>query len=207
MSDPDWLLVARELQGIAQTGLTYTENGFDRQRFERIREIAARIMSQGSGTEAEKILDLFRGETGYPTPKVDVRAAAFVDGKVLMVREAGDGLWTLPGGWADLNQSAAECAVRELREESGFDGRALKLAAVWDYTKQGHVPRHPASIYKMFFLCELTGGAAGASLETTEVGFFAGDRLPPLSGGRITAAQIARMFQHAAEPDLPTDFD
>ncbi len=207
MSEPDWLTISRELQALAQTGLTYSRDPFDRQRFERIREIAAHLMGAGSATDPQLIVDLFRQDTGYPTPKVDVRAAAFSDAKILMVREAGDGLWTLPGGWADVNQSASDCALRELKEESGFEGRALKLAAVWDYARQDHVPRHPASIYKIFFLCELTGGAASASNETTEVGFFAADALPPLSGGRITTAQILRMFEHAAHPDLPTDFD
>src|SRR6185503_19012425 len=114
--------------------------------------------------------------------------------------------WTLPGGWADVNQSAAECVVREVVEESGFEARAVKLAAVWDYSKQGYRP-HPASIYKLFFICELTGGSARPSLETTQVGFFAKDALPALSDGRATQRHILRMFEHAVEPALPTDFD
>jgi ADP-ribose pyrophosphatase YjhB (NUDIX family) len=207
MDDPFWLTIARELQAIAQTGLTFTKDSFDRQRYQRIRELASTIMAEGSGSTAEKVLDLFNQEVGYPTPKVDVRGAAFIDAKILMVREKGDGRWTLPGGWADVNQSAAECVVREIAEESGFESRVLKLAAVWDYSKQGHRPRHPASIYKIFFICELTGGAARPSIETTEVAFFARDSLPELSGGRITPAQIHKMFAHSTQPSLPTDFD
>jgi ADP-ribose pyrophosphatase YjhB (NUDIX family) len=106
-----------------------------------------------------------------------------------------------------VNQSAAECVVREIAEESGFEAKARKLAAVRDYQRSGHPPRNVDSIYKMFFLCEITGGSARASNETSEVAFFARDALPPLSLGRTTAAQIERMFQHAENPDLATDFD
>ena len=106
-----------------------------------------------------------------------------------------------------MNQSAAECVVREFEEESGFTVSALKLAAIWDYRKQGHVSRHPASIYKMFFICQITGGAARPSNETSEVSFFARDALPPLSPGRVTVAQVRRMFDHVQRPDSPTDFE
>jgi ADP-ribose pyrophosphatase YjhB (NUDIX family) len=207
MDEPKWLTLSRELQAIAQTGLTFTKDAYDRQRYERVRELAATIMAEGAHENTETVLGLFRQEQGYPTPKVDVRGAAFVEGRILMVRERSDGRWTLPGGWADVNQSAAECVVREIAEESGFDSRVLKLAAVWDYSRQGHRPRHHASIYKLFFLCELTGGQPRPSIETTEVGFFERAALPELSGGRITAAQIDAMFEHAAQPLRPADFD
>src|SRR5262245_49515037 len=121
MSDPLWLTLARELQAIAQTGLAYAQDRFDIQRYERVRELSCELMAQGSELDKAKILELFRGETGYATPKVDVRGACFVDGRVLLVREISDGRWTLPGGWADVNQSAAECVVREIFEESGFE--------------------------------------------------------------------------------------
>jgi ADP-ribose pyrophosphatase YjhB (NUDIX family) len=201
------LSIAREVRAIAQTGLTFTADGFDRQRYLRLQELAAQLLAQGSPAEFETIVALLRQENGYATPKVDVRGAAFVDGRVLMVREISDGRWTLPGGWADVNQSARECVEREIAEESGFKARALKLAAVRDYQKNGHPPHHIDSIYKMFFLCEITGGAATASDETSEVAFFARDALPPLSLGRTTAVQIERMFYHFEHPDIPTDFD
>ena len=207
MDEPQWLRIARELRAIAQTGLTFTTDRFDRQRYERVRELAASMLAQGSGEQFEVIIEILREGWGYATPKVDVRGAAFVDGRVLLVREISDGHWTLPGGWADVNQSAAECVVREIAEESGFLARARKLAAVRDYQRSGHPPRNVDSIYKMFFICEITGGAARASDETSEVAFFARDALPPLSLGRTTAAQIDRMFHHAAHPDLATDFD
>jgi ADP-ribose pyrophosphatase YjhB (NUDIX family) len=205
--EPRWLSIAREVRAIAQVGLAFTADGFDRQRYERLRELAALMLAQGSSAEYTSILTLLRQEKGYATPKVGVRGAAFVEGRVLMVREIGDGKWTLPGGWADVNQSAGECVVREIAEESGFEAKAVKLAAVLDYRKSGHPPRHIDSIYTMFFICEITGGAARASDETSEVGFFARDELPPLSLGRITAAQIHRMFHHAAQPELATEFD
>jgi ADP-ribose pyrophosphatase YjhB (NUDIX family) len=205
--DPQWLSIARELRAIAQTGLAFTADRFDRLRYERVRELAASMLAQGSGADYQAILGVLRADRGYATPKVDVRGAAFVDGRVLLVREISDGKWTLPGGWADVNQSAAECVVREIAEESGFEARTLKLAAVHDYQRSNHPTRHIDSIYKMFFVCEITGGAARTSNETSEVAFFARDDLPPLSLGRTTAAQIERMFQHAEHPELAADFD
>ena len=204
--EPQWLTIAREVRAIAQTGLSFTADGFDHQRYRRLQELAALLLAQGSA-EHESILHLLRQEKGYATPKVDVRGAAFVDGRVLMVREFSDGKWTLPGGWADVNQSAGECVVREIAEESGFKARALKLAAVYDYQRSGHPAHHIDSIYKMFFICEIVGGAASASDETSEVAFFPRHELPPLSLGRATAAQIERMFQHREHLELATDFD
>ncbi len=204
--EPQWLKIAREVRAIAQTGLAFSADGFDQQRYQRLRELAALLMAQSSAAEHEPLLELLRQEKGYATPKVDVRGAAFVEGRVLMVREISDGKWTLPGGWADVNQTAGECVVREIAEESGFKARALKLAAVYDYQKR-NPPRHIDSIYKMFFICEIVGGAARASDETSEVAFFPRHELPPLSLGRTTAAQIDRMFDHRAQPLLATEFD
>jgi ADP-ribose pyrophosphatase YjhB (NUDIX family) len=207
VDEPPWLSIARELRAIAQTGLTFTTDRFDRQRYERVRELAASILALGSGADYGAILGILLADKGYATPKVDVRGAAFVDGRVLMVREISDGKWTLPGGWADINQTAGECVVREIAEESGFSARVLKLAAVHDYQRSNRPARHIDSIYKIFFVCEITGGAARTSDETSEVAFFPRHELPPLSLGRTTAAQIDRMFQHAEHPELPADFD
>jgi len=207
VDEPQWLRIARELRAIAQTGLTFSADRFDRQRYERLRELAGSLLALGSGADYDMILSILREDNGYATPKVDVRGAAFVDGRVLMVREISDGNWTLPGGWADVNQTAGECVVREIAEESGFEARILKLAAVYDYQRSNRPARHMDSIYKIFFICEITGGAARVSDETSEVAFFGRGELPPLSQGRTTAAQIERMFQHAEHPDLPADFD
>jgi ADP-ribose pyrophosphatase YjhB (NUDIX family) len=205
--EPKWLPLARELQSISQAGLFYSRDKFDTERYGRLRKLAAEIMTAGSGATPEQIVDLFCEDTGYATPRVDVRGAAFRDGRVLMVRERNDGRWALPGGWADVNQTAGECIVREIEEESGFTARAIKLCAVWDRRRHGHRPAHPLYVYKLFFLCEITGGAPRVSLETSEIGFFAEDDLPQLSGGRNQPHQIRRMFAHWRHPELPTDFD
>jgi ADP-ribose pyrophosphatase YjhB (NUDIX family) len=207
VDEPKWLTIGRELRAIAQIGLNFSKDRFDLQRYARVRELAAALTAQGSGERPEVVLGLFGQDTGYSTPKVDVRGAAFVDGRVLMVREISDGKWTLPGGWADVNQTPGECVVREIAEESGFQARAVKLAAVHDYQRSNRPSRWLDSIYKLFFICEITGGSARASDETSEVAFFSRHELPPLSQGRATAAQIDRMFQHREHPGLPADFD
>ena len=209
MAEPDWLTWTRELQAIAQTGLTFVSNDYDRERYETLRELASRMMAAHTGVPAERITALFEGETGYATPKVDVRGAAFDDeGRLLMVREVADaGRWTLPGGWADVNLTPAENVVKEFREESGFDVRARKLAAVWDRSRQGH-PDRLFSCCKFFFVCDIVGGEAATSLETSEVAWFAEDALPrDLSLGRVLPHQLRRMFVHARDAALPTEFE
>jgi ADP-ribose pyrophosphatase YjhB (NUDIX family) len=206
MVEPQWLLWARELQAIAQTGLTFSEDNYDLDRYRRLRAIAVEMLAVGSNTPIERVHGLFEQDLGYPTPKVDVRAAIFNNDRILMVREVSDGLWTLPGGWADVNQSPQECVEREVREESGYEARAVKLAAVYD-RRLRNPSTHPYSIYKLFFVCELTGGSASPSLETSAVEFFALDRLPQLSLGRTSPMQVERMYQHWKQPELMTDFD
>jgi ADP-ribose pyrophosphatase YjhB (NUDIX family) len=204
--EPRWLEWSRELQAIAQTGLTYARDPFDIERYEQVRELAARIFAHKVDLEAEAALTILREETGHATPKVDVRGVVFRDERILLVRERLDGLWTLPGGWADVNESASEATVREVREESGYETRAVKLLAIWDRRKHGHPPsRHHA--YKLFFQCDLMGGDPTTSIETTDSGFFSPDALPELSTGRVTPSQIGRLFQHFQNPNLPTDFD
>ena len=209
MTEPDWLLWARRLQGIAQIGLTFVQDPYDKERYEQIRALAAEIMAGYSSADLTRIEELFTEQSGYATPKVDVRAAAFrEDGALLMVREATDGRWSLPGGWADVNQSPREAVLREVREESGFEVAIRKLAAVFDRSLHGHLPPRPFHVYKLFFLCEIAGGTAQTSLETTEIGFFAEANIPAdLSIGRIVPYQIGRMFAHYREPGLPTEFD
>jgi ADP-ribose pyrophosphatase YjhB (NUDIX family) len=201
-----WKL-ARKLQATAQTGLTFNSNEYDRDRYQLIGKIAAELMSAHCDTPVETFQQMFSEQEGYATPKVDVRAAAFRDGKILLVREVADGLWTMPGGWADVNDSPREAVEREVREESGFEVRAKKLAAVYDRAKHPHVPPLPFHVYKLFFVCEILGGEATPSRETLEVSFFAPDALPPLSVSRNLPFQIARLFEHSANPALATDFD
>jgi ADP-ribose pyrophosphatase YjhB (NUDIX family) len=205
-TDPTWLGLARELHAIAQTGGHYTQDDFDKQRYARLHGLAVELMALGSGRAVAQIADLFAQDVGYATPRIGARGAVFRDDRILLVRERTDGRWALPGGWCDVNQTARECVEREVWEESGYTARATKLAAVWERGRHGHSP-HPFSIYKMFFLCELTGGAPRPSSETSEVGFFAEDELPELSPGRNQPHQVRRMFAHHRRPDLPTEFD
>ena len=175
--------------------------------YQAVRRIAARMMASGSGATFETILGLFEQDSGYATPKVDVRGAVIRDDCILLVREASDGRWCLPGGWADVNETPRQCVAREVKEESGFDVRVTKLAAVFDRGLQEGAPPAPHSIYKLFFLCDIVGGEARPSPETTEVAFFPAASLPELSRGRTVESQIARMFAHHGDPNLPTDFD
>jgi ADP-ribose pyrophosphatase YjhB (NUDIX family) len=205
-----WLNWARELQAIAQTGLAFSKDAYDRQRYGAIRSLAARILAEHSEAECSHIEALFTQQAGYATPKVDVRGAVFRnDGGILLVREIADaGRWTLPGGWADVNESPSECVIREVREESGFEVAVRKLAAVYDRDRHGHVPLHAFHVYKLFFICEIAGGAPRPGLETSEVGFFTTDNLPDdLSAGRVRQHQMRRMMEHWRSPELPTDFD
>ncbi|MCQ8239976.1 NUDIX hydrolase [Rhizosaccharibacter radicis] len=209
-TEPEWLLWAREIQATAQSGLAFTRDPYDRERYEALTALAARMMARCGGADETALLDAFRAEAGYATPKVDVRGAVFdAENRILMVRELVDGgRWTLPGGWADVNQTASECAVREVREETGFVVRASKLALVHDRARQNHRPAGPHSIYKLFFLCELLGGEAAGSLETAEARFFGRHELPAdLSTGRTLPHQLERLFAHRADPSLPTEFD
>jgi len=207
--EPDWLVWTRELQAIAQTGLAFARDPYDRERYEMLRSLASKIMAAHTTAPVERIDALFESETGYATPKIDVRGAVFDDrDRILLVRELADGgRWTLPGGWADVNLTAAENVIKEVREESGFEVRVRKLAAVWDRTRQGH-PHGLFSCFKLFFVCDIVGGAAATGLETSAVGWFPEGKLPDdLSLDRVLPCQLQRMFAHTRDPLLPTEFD
>ena len=147
-------------------------------------------------------------EFGYATPKVDVRGVVFNGSKILLVKEVADnGRWTLPGGWADVNETPSQAVVKEVLEESGFETQAVKLLAVYDREKQGHIPPLPFHIYKLFFLCEIIGGCAQANGETSEVAFFGSHEIPELSKSRVNEKQLRRFFQHEKNLNQPTDFD
>ena len=208
-AEPEWLAWVRHAQAIAQTGLAFTKDPYDVERYEALRDLAARMAARWGGAEPDVVAGLFAREAGYATPKIDVRGAVFdSDGRILMVREVLDGgRWTLPGGWADVNFSAAENVAKEVREESGFVVRVVKCAAVWDRTRQGHQPQFFSAL-KLFFVCEIVGGAASTSLETSEVAFFAEPDVPEdVSLGRVLPRQILRMFAHWRDRGLATEFD
>ncbi|CAM5609714.1 NUDIX hydrolase [Niallia circulans] len=204
--EPKWLQWAKQLQAIAQAGLTYSKDTFDLERFEDIRKISLEIMSEYTKVNETRIRDLFANETGYATPKVDIRAVVFQGNKILMVKEKTDNSWALPGGWGDIGLTPAEVAVKEVQEESGFKVKAVKLIAVMDKKCHPHPPS-PYHVYKMFIQCEIVGGEAQVGVETSSVGFFAKEDLPPLSIPRNTESQILLAFKHMANPLEPVYFD
>jgi len=200
---------AKRLQAIAQTGLTYAKDQYDIERYQAVRQIASEMMSTCStALSSGQLVDIFKCEVGYATPKIDVRAAVFSQDTLLLVKERSDGTWTLPGGWADVGDSPSVSAVRETKEESGYDVIARKLAAVYDrdHERHGHPPM-AYHVYKLFFMCEPVGGSAKPSIETEQVGFFKENHLPKLSVARVTGEQIAHLFGHYRHPEWPTSFD
>ncbi|WP_237391717.1 NUDIX hydrolase [Paenibacillus dendrobii] len=194
-----WLNWAKQIQGISQTGLAYTKDVYDKERYEQLRALSVEIMRQYTDVETGKLVELFAGEYGYATPKVDIRGVVVSDGRILLVREKEEGEWSLPGGWADLLLSPSDIAVKEVLEESGFEVKALRLLAVMDNHK--HNPPAPYHAYKMFIHCEITGGAAQEGVETSGVEFFGEDELPQLSRDRNTEEQIKLMFALLRNPE------
>jgi len=208
MGKMPWVEWARALQAISQTGLHYTDNAYDRERYEQIAKISSEIISNHSNLTETQIIEFNAADFGYATPKIDVRGVIFKDSKILLVREIADqGRWTLPGGWADVNETPSQAVIREVFEESGFETRVIKLLAVYDRDVQGHTPRFPYHVYKLFFLCKITGGSARANHEASEIAFFAKDDFPELSTSRVTEKQLNRFFEHSKDLNLPTDFD
>ena len=205
---PDWVRWAHEIQATAQTGLTFAGSHYDRDRYTALQQLAARILASRSGRAEADVEQLLAAEWGYATPKCGVRGAAFRDGKLLMVREIADShRWTMPGGWCDVGLTPAQNVVKEIREETGFIVTPRKLVAVTDQTINLPAPA-PFHAYVHFFLCDIVGGAATPSSETSEVGFFAEDALPDdLAANRVSRAQILRMFAHQRDSGLPTEFE
>ena len=203
---PRWLEWAREIQALAQTGQTYAMNDWQRGRYRRLMEISAEIISAHTHLPIEPILEGFVNQPGYATPKVDVRGAVFKDGKILLVRERMDGGWTMPGGWADVGDSPAQGAEREVLEESGFCVRTRKVVGVYDANRA-----EPMELYhavKLVFLCDIISGEARTSDETTAVDFFGQDEIPqPFAGERTRTRHIEHAFIAYADATVPTVFE
>ena len=191
--DQRWLKWAVELQSLAQAGLTYGRDAYDRARYERIREISAEILSHMSDLPVGTVRDLFCGETGYQTPKIDTRAAIFQDGKILLVQE-NDKRWSLPGGWCDVDVSVGENTVKEVREESGLEAAAERVIAVQDRAKH-NLPPYAYGVCKIFVLCSVTGGQFQENIETIGYGYFEENDLPELAEEKNNAEQIRMCFQ------------
>ena len=201
-----WLSWAVEIQSLAQAGLAYTDNVYDIERYERLREIAAEMISEKSDIPLNKVKDLFCCETGYQTPKLDTRAAIFKDGKILLTHE-NNGTWSLPGGWCDVTESVKSNTIKEVKEETGLDVTALKLIAVQDRNKH-NLPPYAYGVCKVFVLCKLIGGHFEKNIETTEIKYFAPDELPQnLAIEKTTAQQIQMCFKAHNSTNWQTLFD
>lgn len=203
---PQWLAWGRAIQALAQTGAHYAVTDYDRERYARLRAIAAEIISEHTVLQFDTLDSSFSLQIGYATPRVDVRGAVFREGQLLFVRERADGGWTLPGGWADVGDVPSGAVEREVLEESGFRVRASRLIGVYDANRLGSLGIFHA--FKLVFLCELEGGEARVSSETTAVAFFGPDNLPlTLSGERTNARHIRDAFHAWQDPSTPAIFD
>ena len=201
-----WLKWAIEIQSLAQAGLTYTDNVYDIERYERLREIAAEIMEEKSNISLEKVKDLFCNENGYQTPKIDTRAAIFKDDKILLTHE-NNGTWSLPGGWCDVLESVASNTIKEVKEETGLDVETIKIIAVQDRNKHNK-PIYAYGVCKIFILCNVIGGEFIENIETTEIKYFSLDEIPNnLAEEKTNNEQIEMCFKAYKDEKWQTQFD
>lgn len=194
-----WLEWAKRIQALSQSGLAFSKDVYDKERYVELRQISAEIMAEHTNLQIEKVKELFTNEKGYQTPKIDIRGVVFQDGKILMVQENFDKKWSLPGGFCDIGLSPGENVIKEIKEESGFDVVPIKLLGVLDTDKHPHPPQ-PYQFYKIIILCEIIGGQANAGVETSKIDFFAEDDLPTLSTSRVTEEQIKMIFEFLRNP-------
>ena len=201
-----WLSWAIEIQSMAQAGLAYTDNVYDIERYERLRDIAAEMLAEKTGITKDKVKDLFCNETGYQTPKLDTRAAIFQDGKILLVHEA-NGTWSLPGGWCDVLESVKSNTLKEVREETGLEAEAVRIIAVQDRNKHNK-PVYAYGVCKVFVLCNVIGGKFEKNIETTEIKYFALEEIPDnLAEEKTSREQIEMCFEAYNNEDWQTWFD
>ena len=201
-----WLDFAIRIQSIAQAGLLYGKDQYDKERYGELRKIAAEMISEKTDISVEKVYDLFCNETGYQTPKVDTRAAVFMDDKILLVHE-NNGTWSLPGGWCDVDQSIASNTEKEVKEEAGFTVKAEKLIAVQDWRKH-NVTNYAYGVVKAFVMCRYESGNFEKNIETTEIAFFGKDEIPDyLAVEKCTREQIIMCFEAYEKPEMSTLFD
>ena len=203
---PKWLSIAREIQQLSQTGLAFAVTDYEKQRYKRLIEIVSEITADHTELEKENLEKVLMKQPGYATPKIDVRAAVIKDDKILLVQERTDKRWAMPGGWADVGNFPSEVAIRETKEESGFDVKPFKVVGVFDANRSG-TPLEFFHAFKIIFLCKLLGGKAAASDETEAVEFFNLDELPPLSQNRTNQRHINEILAHLKDPLRQTYFD
>ena len=201
-----WLKWAMEIQSLAQSGLAYTTNVYDIERYERLREISAEMIEEKSNLNLEKVKDLFCNETGYQTPKIDTRAAIFKDNKILLVHE-NNGTWSLPGGWCDVLESIKSNTIKEVKEEAGIDVKATKIIAIHDRNKHNR-PIYAYGVCKIFVMCEILGGDFKENIETTEIKYFALDELPEnFANEKCTKEQVKMCFRAKDDENWKVQFD
>jgi ADP-ribose pyrophosphatase YjhB (NUDIX family) len=201
----EWIAILNKITGLAQSGLYYSKDVYDKERYEQLIDYVQRLM-QLKEIDTQDFIPNVLQDVGYATPKMDVRAVVFKDQKLLLAKETQDGLWSIPGGWADVGFSAAENAEKEVLEETGIKVKATKLLAMTDRRKHTHPPMF-LHVYKAFFWCEILGGELTPSIETPEVGFFGRNELPPISTARVTDDQIQQFFDYLEAIPEKTAFD
>ena len=201
-----WLKWAMEIQSLAQSGLAYTDNVYDIERYERLREISAEMLAEKTDLSIEKAKDLFCNETGYQTPKIDTRAAIFKDNKILLTHE-NNGTWSLPGGWCDVLESVGSNTIKEVKEETGLDIEATKVIAIQDRNKHNK-PIYAHSVCKIFILCNVIGGKFVPNIETTEIKYFSLDEIPKnLAEEKTNREQVEMCFKAYKNANWQTQFD
>lgn len=198
--------IAKQLQSIAQAGLTFSDNKYDIDRYQQLRDISLKMINEITDIDIKKLTDIFSAEKGYQTPKVDVRGVVFRENTILMVKETIDGLWSVPGGWADIGLTPFQVAAKEVKEEAGLVVESKRLLAVLDKKSHAHPP-DLFHIYKIFILCHEKGGSLKPGMETSQAAFFGINELPPLSTTRITLEQIEMLFDFQNHPDKPAICD
>jgi ADP-ribose pyrophosphatase YjhB (NUDIX family) len=201
-----WLEIAKRINSLAQTGLTFTKDKFDRERYSELQELSITILNNITQIDTKKLDFVFNRDIGYQTPKVGIRAVVFKDNKILLVKEKMDDKWCLPGGYADTGMLPCEIAVNEVKEESGFDVKPTRILGLIDYNKYQEKP-FPFDLYQIFMECEIIGGQAQTGIETSDVGFFEITELPELSVRRVTKEQILKMHELYKDKELKPIFD
>ena len=205
-SSEKWLAWAKEIQSIAQNGLTYTKDVFDKERFEKLREISAEIMSCYSELPIKTVKNLFCSEEGFQTPKLDTRAVIFEDNKILLVKE-NDGRWSLPGGWVDFDQTIKTNTEKEVKEEAGLDVEAVKILAVHDRNKHNKPP-YAYNVCKVFILCEIEEKMMlNENIETVDRRFFSIEEIPQLAEEKCNVEQVRLCFEASRDPYWQPIFD
>jgi ADP-ribose pyrophosphatase YjhB (NUDIX family) len=202
----NWLTIAKKINSIAQTGLSFTKDKFDRERYTELLDLSIQILQNITEIDSKKLEFVFNRDIGYQTPKVGIRAVVFRDNKILLVKENMDGKWSLPGGYADTGLSPSETAINEVKEESGYDVNPIRIMGLIDYNKYQDKP-FPFDVYQIFMECEIIGGKAATGIETSAVDFFDIDNLPELSIRRVTKEQILKMFEMHSDKRLEPIFD